>query len=82
MPERGKFDWILEEIAGAGYLSPGAVFAEDEAPSDLPPTPQEKKQDDTSKRKYVYEEYYDFVICPEYRVLKYSATNREGHREY
>lgn len=32
--------------------------------------------------KYVYDEYYDCVICPEYQVLKYSTTNREGRRVY
>ena len=32
--------------------------------------------------KYVYDEFYDCVICPEYNVLKYSTTNRDGYREY
>lgn len=32
--------------------------------------------------KYVYDEYYDCVICPEYQTLEYSTTNREGYREY
>ena len=32
--------------------------------------------------KYVYDEHFDCVICPEYQVLKYSTTNREGYREY
>ncbi|WP_455655123.1 IS1182 family transposase [Phascolarctobacterium sp.] len=32
--------------------------------------------------EYVYDEYYDCVICPEYQILKYSTTNREGYREY
>lgn len=32
--------------------------------------------------KYVYDEYYDCILCPEYQVLKYSTTNREGYREY
>ena len=32
--------------------------------------------------KYVYDEFYDCVICPEYQVLKYSTTNRDGYREY
>lgn len=32
--------------------------------------------------KYVYDEYYDCVICPEYQVLKYRTTNRDGYREY
>ena len=32
--------------------------------------------------KYVYDEYYDCIICPEYQVLKYSTTNRDSYREY
>ncbi len=32
--------------------------------------------------KYVYDEYYDCIICPEYQVLKYRTTNRDGYREY
>lgn len=32
--------------------------------------------------KYVYDEYLDIVICPEYKSLPYSTTNREGYREY
>jgi transposase len=32
--------------------------------------------------KYVYDEYYDCVICPEYQVLHYATTNRDGYREY
>ena len=32
--------------------------------------------------KYVYDEFYDCVICPEYQPLKYRTTNRDGYREY
>ena len=32
--------------------------------------------------EYVYDEYYDCVICPANQVLNYSTTNREGYREY
>ncbi len=32
--------------------------------------------------KYVYDEYYDCIICPEYQALNYSTTNRDGYREY
>ena len=32
--------------------------------------------------KYVYDEFYDCVICPEYQVLKYATTNRDGYKEY
>ena len=30
----------------------------------------------------MYDEYFDDGICPEYRALHYSTTNREGYREY
>ena len=32
--------------------------------------------------KYVYDEYYDCVLCPEFQVLTYRTTNRDGYREY
>lgn len=32
--------------------------------------------------EYVYDEYYDCVICPQYRTLAYATTNRDGNREY
>ena len=32
--------------------------------------------------KYVYDEYYDCIICPEYQPLAYRTTNRDGYREY
>ena len=31
--------------------------------------------------KYVYDEFYDCIICPEYQALKYSTTNQDGYRE-
>ncbi|WP_434511900.1 IS1182 family transposase [Desulfitobacterium sp. AusDCA] len=34
------------------------------------------------KYEYVYDEYYDCILCPQNQVLKYSTTNREGYREY
>ena len=27
-------------------------------------------------------QYYDCVICPEYQLLTYHTTNRDGYREY
>lgn len=32
--------------------------------------------------EYVYDIYYDCVICPENQVLNYSTTNRDGYKEY
>lgn len=34
------------------------------------------------KREYVYDEYYDCIICPNNKVLNYSTTTRTGHKEY
>ena len=32
--------------------------------------------------EYVYDEYYDCVLCPENYVLPYSTTDREGYRQF
>ena len=32
--------------------------------------------------EYVYDKYYDCVICPNNQVLTYTTTNREGYREF
>ena len=32
--------------------------------------------------EYVYDEFYDAVICPANQMLRYSTTNRDGYREY
>jgi transposase len=40
------------------------------------------KKDFFRSYEYVYDEYYDCVICPNNQVLAYSTTNREGYREF
>ena len=32
--------------------------------------------------EYVYDEYYDCILCPQNQILSYATTNREGNREY
>lgn len=32
--------------------------------------------------KYIYNEYYDCMICSEFQALEYSTTNQDGYREY
>lgn len=34
------------------------------------------------KYEYVYDEHYDYYICPNNQILSYSTTNRNGYREY
>ena len=51
----------------------------------LPTTPYKRpmtKAGFFKKYEYVYDEYYDCIICPNNQVLKYSTTNRDGYREY
>ncbi len=40
------------------------------------------KEENLPWYEYVYDEYYDCIICPLYHVLSYSTTNHEGYREY
>lgn len=32
--------------------------------------------------EFVYDEYYDCVVCPNNKVLAYSTTNRDGYKEF
>lgn len=34
------------------------------------------------KYEYVYDEHYDFYICPNNETLYYSTTNKDGYRQY
>ena len=40
------------------------------------------KKGDLPWYEYVYDEYYDCVLCPQDKVLSYATTNREGCREH
>ena len=96
------FDWILSEIAEAGYLYTYTVFVDgthikanannkkvvkEEVEVEAKRYAEELMEEVNADRiahgkKYVYDEYYDCIICPEYQILKYSTTNRDGYREY
>ena len=30
------------------------------------------------KNNHIYDEHFDCIICPEYQVLSYRTTNRDG----
>ena len=34
------------------------------------------------KHEFVYDEKYDFYICPNEKTLQYVNTNKQGYREY
>ena len=65
-----KTPWIMKQIFDSGRI---AV-----TPYRRPMT----KEGFFKKYDYVYDEYYDCVLCPQNQILTYSTTNREGYREY
>ncbi len=65
-----KTPWIAKKIIDGGRIPV--------MPYKRPMT----KQGFFKKYEYVYDEYYDCIICPNNKVLKYSTTNRDGYREY
>ncbi|HZK21090.1 MAG TPA: IS1182 family transposase [Oscillospiraceae bacterium] len=69
--DRGyKTPWIMKQIFDSNRLP--------SVPYKRPMT----KEGFFKKYEYVYDEYYDCVICPNNQILKYSTTNKEGYQEY
>jgi len=79
-----RFPQVEAIVADAGYKTPWIckqVFDEGR----LPVLPYKRPMTPPGyfhSYDYVYDEYYDCVLCPQNRVLVYATTNREGRREY
>ena len=70
--------------ADAGYKTPWIckqIFDSGRIPS-LPYKRPMTKEDNLPWYEYVYDEYYDCILCPQNQILSYATTNREGYREY
>lgn len=65
-----KTPWICKQVIDSGRK-----------PS-LPYKRPMTKQGNLPWYEYVYDEYFDCVICPQYKVLEYATTNRDSYREY
>ncbi len=65
-----KTPWICKQVIDSGRI-----------PS-LPYKRPMTKKGNLPWYEYVYDEYYDCVLCPQYKVLEYDTTNRDGYREY
>ena len=79
-----KYDSIHAFVADSAYKTPHIcklVFGDGKILSTAYTRPRTMKGGH-EWWKYVYDEYYDCVLCPENNVLKYSTTNRDGYREY
>ena len=79
-----NFPQVEAVVADAAYKTPHIckkVFGDGRVLSTAYKRPQTMKNGH-EWWKYVYDEFYNCVICPEYQPLKYSTTNRDGYREY
>lgn len=79
-----RYPEIEVVTADAGYKTPWIckkVIDDGRIPS-LPYKRPMTKKGNHEWYKYVYDEYYDQIICPEYQLLNYSTTNKDGYREY
>ena len=79
-----QFPEIKTVVADSAYKTPHIckrVFDDDRVLSTAYKRPQTMKGGH-EWYKYVYDEYYDCIVCPEYQPLEYSTTNRDGYREY
>lgn len=75
----------IENVAvDAGYKTPWICkkIIEDGRNPSMPYKRPMNKRGFLKSYEYVYDEYYDCVICPNNQVLKYSTTNRGGYREF
>jgi transposase len=80
----GKFENVKIIVADAGYKTPWIckkVFDSGRVPS-MPYKRPMSKKGFFFPYEYVYDEYYNCVICPNNQVLPYVTTNKEGYREF
>lgn len=80
----GRYPQIQVITADAGYKTPWickTIFDDGRIPS-LPYKRPMTKPNYHKSYEYVYDEYNDWVICPENRTLYYATTNRHGYQEY
>lgn len=78
------FPSIQNVVVDSGYKTPAIakLILDDNRTPIMPYKRPMTKKGFYKKYDYVYDEYNDWMICPNNQALKYSTTNREGYREY
>ena len=80
-----RFEGLIKNVSlDAGYLSPAIckTIIENGQEAFMPYKAPMTKKGYFKKYEYVYDELYDFYICPKGETLSYTTTKRDGHREY
>lgn len=88
---KGLYEKVLEKFpkmqavaVDAGYKTP-AIMKQIIDSGRIPCVPYKRpmtKQGFFKKYEFVYDEYFDCILCPNNQILNYSTTNRDGYREY
>jgi Transposase and inactivated derivatives len=79
-----RFPEIGVMVVDAGYKTPW-IMKQIIDSERIPAVPYKRpmtKAGFFKKAEYVYDEYYDCILCPANQVLAYSTTNREGYQEF
>ena len=80
-----KYGKSIKNISlDAGYVTPAIcreIYKNEQTPYMPYKRPMTKKEF-LKKYEYVYDEYYDFYICPNNKTLSYTTTTKEGYRQY
>lgn len=79
-----KFPEMQATAVDAGYKTP-AIMKQIIDSGKVPCVPYKRpmtKDGFFKKYDFVYDEYFDCVLCPNNQELSYSTTNRDGYREY
>ena len=81
---KATFPEIKYVVADAGYKIPYICkqILDDHRIPVLPYKRPMSKKGYFKPYEYVYDQYYNCVLCPNNQVLHYSTTNRDGYREY
>ena len=77
-------DQIKNICLDAGYITPAIckTILEHKQKMYAPYKRPMTKKGFFKKHEYVYDEGYDWYICPSIKTLKYSNTNKLGYKEY
>lgn len=87
----GLYDRLVEKnpeietiVADAGYKTPwiSKRILDDGRIPVLPYKRPMGKREFYPPYEYIYDKYFDCVLCPQNQILDYSTTNRDGNREY
>ena len=79
-----QFPEIKVVTVDAGYKTPWIMkqILDSERIPSVPYKRPMTKRGFFRKYDFVYDEYYDCIICPANQILPYSTTNRDGYKEF